>query len=57
MPGADNCRSVVVLDNRLDAHFGNLPGWFSDRHPSLAGYHVIGDEAANFLATMIRAKR
>ncbi len=47
---------VVVLDNRLDAHFGHLPGWFDDRHPNLAGYHVIGDETAKFLAPMIRAK-
>jgi lysophospholipase L1-like esterase len=47
---------VVVLDNRLDAHFGNLPGWFADRHPNLAGYHVIGDETAKFLAPMILAK-
>lgn len=47
---------VVVLDNRLDAHFGNLPGWFSDRHPNLAGYHVIGDETARFLAPLIRKR-
>ncbi len=47
---------VVVLDNRLDAHFGDLPGWFGDRHPNLAGYHVIGDETAKFLAPLIRAK-
>jgi len=48
--------SVVVMDNRLDAHFRSLPGWFSDRHPNLAGYHVIGDETARFLAPQIRAK-
>ncbi len=48
--------SVEVLDNRLDAHFGNLPGWYGDRHPNLAGYHVIGDETANYLAPLIRAK-
>lgn len=48
--------SVEVLDNRLDAHFGHLPGWFSDRHPNLAGYHVIGDETAKYLAPLIRAK-
>lgn len=48
--------SVVVLDNRLDSHFGNLPGWFGDRHPNLAGYHVIADETAKFLAPIIRAK-
>ncbi|MCC7424879.1 MAG: SGNH/GDSL hydrolase family protein [Planctomycetaceae bacterium] len=48
--------SVVVMDNRLDAHFRDLPGWFGDRHPNLAGYHVIGDETAKFLAARIRAK-
>lgn len=48
--------AVVVLDNRLDAHFGNLPGWYGDRHPNLAGYHVIADETAKFLAPVMRAK-
>ena len=48
--------TVEVLDNRLDAHFGHLPGWFSDRHPNLAGYHVIGDETAKYLAPLIREK-
>jgi lysophospholipase L1-like esterase len=47
---------VEVMDNRLDAHFGNLPGWYSDKHPNLAGYHVIGDETAKLLAPMIRGK-
>jgi hypothetical protein len=41
-------------DNRLDAHFRDLPGWFADRHPDSAGYHVIGDESAEFLARRIR---
>lgn len=48
--------SVVVLDNRLDAHFGHLDGWFNDRHPNLAGYHVIASETAKFLAPIIRAR-
>jgi lysophospholipase L1-like esterase len=48
--------TVEVLDNRLDAHFGHLPGWYGDRHPNLAGYHVIGDETAKFLASLIRDK-
>jgi lysophospholipase L1-like esterase len=52
VPGAKP--TVEVMDNRLDAHFGNLPGWFGDRHPNLAGYHVIGDETAKFLAPLIR---
>lgn len=54
MAGPD--KTVVVLDNRLDAHFGKLPGWFSDRHPNLAGYHVIADETAKFLAPILRAR-
>jgi lysophospholipase L1-like esterase len=48
--------AVVVMDNRLDAHFRDLPGWFGDRHPNLAGYHVIGDETAKFLAPRMREK-
>jgi lysophospholipase L1-like esterase len=48
---------VVVMDSRLDAHFRDLPGWFGDRHPNPAGYHVIGDESARFLANRIREKK
>jgi hypothetical protein len=48
--------SVEVMDNQLDAHFGHLPGWFGDRHPNLAGYHVIGDETAKYLAPLMREK-
>lgn len=48
--------TVEVLDNRLDAHFADLPGWFGDRHPNLAGYHVIGDETAKYLAPLIRTR-
>jgi lysophospholipase L1-like esterase len=48
---------VEVLDNRLDAHFGDLPGWYSDRHPNSAGYHVIADETAKFLMKMLRERR
>jgi len=45
---------VVVLDNRLDGVFGHLPGWSSDRHPTLAGYNIIADETAKWLAPVIR---
>ena len=48
--------TVVVMDNRLDAHFGQLPGWFDDRHPNLAGYHVIGDETAKYLIPILRER-
>ena len=53
-PGKDPM--VVVLDNHLDGIFGHLPGWFGDRHPNLAGYNVIADETAKWLAPVIRAK-
>lgn len=49
-------QDVMVMDNQLDAQLGHLPGWFGDRHPNLAGYHVIGDETAHYLAKMIREK-
>jgi len=48
--------SVVVMDNRLDAHFGHLEGWYGDRHPSPAGYHVIGDETAKYLTKLLRTR-
>ena len=48
--------AVVVMDNRLDAHFGNLEGWYGDRHPNLAGYHVIADETVHYLAPLIRQR-
>ena len=47
---------VIVLDNRLDGVLGHLPGWFSDRHPNLAGYQVIASETAAFLAPLMRKK-
>lgn len=49
--------AVVLMDNRLDAHFGDLPGWFGDRHPNLAGYHVIGDETARYLKPLLRQRQ
>jgi CubicO group peptidase (beta-lactamase class C family)/lysophospholipase L1-like esterase len=55
-PAAVRGNDVVLMDNSLDAHFRGVPGWFADRHPNLAGYHVIGDEAARFLALFLREK-
>jgi lysophospholipase L1-like esterase len=48
--------SVLVMSNELDGILGHLPGWFSDRHPNLAGYNVIADETAKYLAPLIREK-
>ncbi len=53
-PGTDP--QVIVMDNRLDGIFGHLPGWAGDRHPNLAGYNVIADETAKWLAPVIRAR-
>ena len=48
--------AIVVMDNRLDAIFGHLPGWFGDRHPNLAGYNVIAAATAKFLTPILREK-
>ena len=48
--------AVVVMDNELDAVLGMLPGWAGDRHPNLAGYNVIADETAKYLAPILRKR-
>ena len=48
---------VEVMDNRLDAHFRHLLGWFAGRHPNSAGYHVIARETAQFLSQLIRERK
>lgn len=45
---------VVVMDTRLDAVYGDLPGWYGDRHPNPAGYAVIADETVKYLAPLMR---
>ncbi|MEO2027317.1 MAG: SGNH/GDSL hydrolase family protein [Fuerstiella sp.] len=47
---------VVVMANELDPILGHLPGWYSDRHPNLAGYNVIADETAKYLVRLLREK-
>lgn len=49
--------SVVVMANELDPILGDLPGWYGDRHPNLAGYNVIADETAAYMAKLLRAKQ
>ena len=49
--------SIEVMDNELDAILGHLPGWYGDRHPNLAGYNVIADETAKYLADLLRERR
>jgi lysophospholipase L1-like esterase len=52
-----NGPSVEVMANELDPILGDLPGWYSDRHPNLAGYNVIADETAEYLAKLLREKK
>ena len=47
---------ICVLDNRLDIYLRDVPGWFSDQHPNLAGYQCIGAKLAEFLAQRIRER-
>ena len=49
--------SVEVMANELDAVLGELPGWYGDRHPNLAGYNVIADETAKYLSQLLRQKK
>ena len=51
-----NGPSVLVMANELDPILGDLPGWYGDRHPNLAGYNVIADETAKYLAGLLRKK-
>jgi lysophospholipase L1-like esterase len=50
-----NGNTVCILDDTIDARLSDVPGWFADRHPNLAGYAVIGSELANYLAPQIRS--
>ena len=55
-PEAIKGETVFVMDNLLDIHLGKVPNWFADRHPNLAGYHVIGTQIAGYLAPRLREK-
>ncbi len=52
-----NGASVEVMSNELDPILGHLPGWYRDRHPNLAGYNVIADETAAYLAKLLRKNK
>lgn len=55
-PEAIKGEVVYVMDNLLDAHLARVPDWFKDRHPNLAGYHVIGTQIAGYLAPRLRER-
>lgn len=41
--------TVMADDNSLDPILGKYKAWYFDRHPNLAGYHIIGYETVEFL--------
>ncbi len=45
------------MANELDPILGHLLGWYGDRHPNLAGYNVIADETAKYLAKLLRENK
>lgn len=55
-PDAIKGETVFMMDNLLDVHLGKVPGWYADRHPNLAGYHVIGTQIAGWLGERLREK-
>lgn len=55
-PDAIKGEVVIVLDNLLDAHLAEVPDWFKDRHPNLAGYQVLGKQLAAYLVPRLRAR-
>jgi lysophospholipase L1-like esterase len=48
---------ICVLDNTLDIHFKGIDAWFSDQHPNLAGYHVIGTELARHFSQALGSEK
>ncbi len=52
-----NGSGVEVMANELDPILGHLTGWYGDRHPNLAGYNVIANETAKYLAKLLREKK
>ena len=44
-----NMKVVLADDNSLDPILGKYKAWYYDRHPNLAGYHLIGYETVEFL--------
>ena len=50
-------KKVTVMDGRLDVHFGDLPGWFDERHPNPTGYHVLGLATGKFLSNLMLSQQ
>ncbi len=43
--------------NEFDSIFGELPGWYSDRRPNLAGHNVIAVETVKCLLPLLQNKQ
>jgi len=45
---------VRVLTTELDPIFGNLEGWYNDRHPNPMGYRLLALETINYLLPKLK---
>ena len=45
---------VRVLTTELDPIFGNLEGWYNDRHPNPMGYRLLALETVNYLLPKLK---
>lgn len=46
---------VRVLTTELDPIFGNVDGWYNDRHPNPMGYRLLALETANYLLSKLKS--
>jgi lysophospholipase L1-like esterase len=45
---------VRVLTTELDPIFGNLEGWYNDRHPNPMGYRLLALETVNYILPKLK---
>ena len=45
---------VRVLTTELDPIFGNLDGWYNDRHPNPMGYRLLALETVNYILPKLK---
>ncbi|WP_242155520.1 SGNH/GDSL hydrolase family protein [Aestuariivivens sediminis] len=45
---------VRILTTELDPVFGNLEGWYDDRHPNPMGYRLLAMETVNYILPRLK---
>lgn len=46
---------VRILTTELDPIFGNLEGWYNDRHPNPMGYRLLAFETVNYILPKLKS--